>query len=305
MARLPVLQPFARYPARPYTAFGMRMPSSRARRSSLGGPCPVTSLPTVTQKLRRLFLRPKISRYRPAGGGSTAGGAGRQRGRPREGQIRKGAGRHSRSALRATSCAPAAPCSLCRPGSAADCNSPKASEPLVQPMRPAALTIGHQLLNQLVNLLGLLALPSPLAAARIKKQTGTWHHSMMHTISTGAYPAIGSVRCAGPPQLAPARGPRPACPPLPVDDVGANAAAHAGRVLPLAGHQADLQGGGRLRHGGRHVAACMHRRVWLAKGGPAGPWARRPAGCRGRVRSTHPAPAEGNSEVPLLVGSGA
>ena len=29
---------------------------------------PVTSLPMVTQKLRRLFLRPKISRYFPAPG---------------------------------------------------------------------------------------------------------------------------------------------------------------------------------------------------------------------------------------------
>ncbi len=50
----------------PYTAPGMRRPPLTAASSSTGNPVPVTSLPMVTQKLCRLFFRPKISRYLPA-----------------------------------------------------------------------------------------------------------------------------------------------------------------------------------------------------------------------------------------------
>ena len=49
-------------PAAPYTAPGILPPAAITVASSLGGPVPVTSFPTVTQKSLRLFLRPKISR---------------------------------------------------------------------------------------------------------------------------------------------------------------------------------------------------------------------------------------------------
>jgi len=50
----------------PYTAPGMALVCLKACMSSSGRPVPVTSLPMDTQKLRRLFLRAKISRYFPA-----------------------------------------------------------------------------------------------------------------------------------------------------------------------------------------------------------------------------------------------
>jgi hypothetical protein len=86
---LQVGAPPARHPARPYTALGMRRPPWIAAWSSLGGPCPVTSLPMVTQWSRRLFLRPKISRYLPAQG-CRAG----------ERQVIRDADKHSSCAVR-------------------------------------------------------------------------------------------------------------------------------------------------------------------------------------------------------------
>ena len=50
---------------RPYLAPAIALLDCRASRSAAGRPVPVTSLPTVTQKFRRLFFLPKISRYLP------------------------------------------------------------------------------------------------------------------------------------------------------------------------------------------------------------------------------------------------
>lgn len=120
----------------------------------------LTSLPMVTQKLRRLFLRPKISKYLPAGRWRAAGHTWDMHACCR----RHVGGSHHCTAHAASHLAPGAPACGSASWNALHAGSFDHRDPHLAHALRQQPTVGHKLLNQLVNLLWLLALPSPLAA---------------------------------------------------------------------------------------------------------------------------------------------